>query len=107
MREIVSYFGDKDILFPKFQLVDNKTLGIRNKIQIYKAEDLKKNYCAILHISRKSRFLKKDVEVIEDIFKKIKIHFNHNFAKKMILIQSPLCSKAKVLMKAYKWGIFV
>lgn len=107
MREIIEYFTDKNILFPKFDLIDNKKLDVKSKIKIYKAIDLKNNYCAILHISRKSRFLQKDANNMEDAFHKLKQNLGHNFAKKMIFIQAPLCSKAKILLQSLKWKVFL
>jgi hypothetical protein len=106
MKEFVEYFGDRNILFPKLIVLNNKELGIKSKITIYKGEDLKKNYCAIFHINRKSRFIRKDVDVLESIADKLKLYFEHNFARKMLWIQAPFCSKAQVLIKQNKWEIF-
>ena len=107
MKQIVEYFREKNIIFPSFVLVDNKAVNVKSKIKIYKAIDLKNNYCSIIHITRKSRFLQKDSIKIQEILEVLKRHFNHNFAKQFILIQAPLCSKAKKFLEENKWKVFV
>lgn len=81
-----------------------KELGIRKKIGIYTAIDNLNQTYIFLHIIQKSRFLQKDVEKIEDIYTLIQSYTNTSFNKKYIIIESPLCSKAKAKLENNSWN---
>jgi hypothetical protein len=84
--------------------INPKDLSIRKKLDIFIASD-KNEQSLILHISQKSRFLKKDSEKIEEIY--LLIQANQDINSKIILIESPLCSKAKALLEEFSWKVIV
>jgi len=105
METIVEDFRKKGKLFKKLQPILPKELGIRNRIDIYKAVDLYGYFWAIISVSQKTRILLKDVAKFEEIYKKLVIYSDHNYKYKMIYIDAPLCSKAKKGFKELGWRI--
>lgn len=95
-----------DIEFTKLIQLDPKDLKIRKKIDIFVAENLENQSSLILQISQKSRFLQKDVDKIEDILQIIEENQNKNFENKYIVIEAPLCSKAKAKFETLAWSVF-
>ena len=105
MEIIVEDFRKKGKLFKKLQTISPKELGIRNRIDIYKAVDLHGYFWAIFSISQKTRILTKDVKKFEEIYHKLVLYSDHNYKYKMIYIDAPLCSKAKKGFKELGWRI--
>ncbi len=107
MKNITSFLSQKGFLFKKFNSIEPKTLGSRKKIQIFDTCNNKNNLISIFVIESKSRFLIKNAKELELLNNKLKITQDHNFKKTLILISSPLCSKAKAYMKdQLKWKVF-
>ncbi len=105
MKEITSYFSNKNIIFKEISEILPKQLGSRKKIQIYSATGIDKNYYAIFIINSKSRFIRKNAQDLLDLFSKLVEFKGHNFKKKELLISSPLCSKAKAFLKENNWRV--
>ncbi len=106
MKETVEILMKKKLIFKKLTEIDKKELKTRKKIRVYEGVDLKSYYFAIFLIKQKSRFLRKNVKEIEEIYERLKIIRDHNFKKKIFLHKCPLCSKAKEDLKNLKWKIF-
>ena len=105
MQAVVDSLRQKGKIYKKMQEVAPKELGVRNKIKIYKATDVKGYFWAIFAVSQKSRLLMKDVRKFEEIYSKLTLLFDHNFKHKIIFIDAPLCSKAKAAFKEAGWKI--
>ncbi|MGD9554225.1 MAG: hypothetical protein AB7D96_00935 [Arcobacteraceae bacterium] len=105
MKELTHYFNEKNILFKSIKHVDPKELNSRKKIEIYVATGIDKNYYAIFILNSKSRFLKKNAEELIELCGKLADLQGHNFKKKILLIGSPLCSKAKEFLKDNEWKV--
>ena len=105
MTKVVESFAKQGKIFKKLQEISPKELGIRNKIKIYKAVDLRGYFWAIFVISQKTRILQKDVAKFEEIYKKLVLFSDHNYKYKTIFIDAPLCSKAKEGFKASGWRV--
>lgn len=106
MKEIVEVIQKKKLLFKFLKPIEVKTLGSRKKIAIYLGVDLKKYYACILHISKKSRILRKEANELMEFHKKLEIFNESKITKKYIYIQAPLCSKAKALFESEKWTVW-
>ena len=102
---VVDSFRAKGKLFKKMQEVSPKELGIRNKIKMYKATDIAGYFWAIFAVSQKSRLLMKDVHKFEEIYNKLCLFSDHKYKHKILFIDAPLCSKAKVAFKKSGWKI--
>ena len=105
MQMVVDSLRQKGKIYKKMQEVTPKELGIRNKIRIYKATDIRGYFWAIFAISQKSRILMKDVHKMQEIYSKLSVFYEHNFKHKIIFIDAPLCSKAKLAFKEAGWKI--
>lgn len=106
MQTLVDALRLKGRIYKKMQEVPPKELGIRNKIKIYKATDIRGYFWAIFAISQKSRVVMKDVHKFEEIYAKLSIYFEHNFKHKILFIDAPLCSKAKEALGFKGWKIY-
>ncbi len=105
MNAIVELLLSKKLIFKKLRPIDKKALGTRKKIEIYEGVDLYSNYTAIFYLVQKSRFLRKNADELEALFEKLKEVQDHNYKRKIILYDMPLCSKAKALMKERGWRL--
>jgi len=89
------------------ETVDHKLLGIRKKIEISIANDLNDKTTIIFHIIQKSRFLQKDVVKIEDIRDIVMSNITYTITSKVLLIEAPLCSKAKDKLEELEWIVII
>ncbi|MBL1244415.1 MAG: hypothetical protein COA39_008510 [Sulfurimonas sp.] len=105
MQMIVDALRKKGKIYKKMLEISPKELGIRNKIKIYKATDTKGYFWAMFAVSQKSRILMKDVHKFQEIYAKLTLFCEHNFKHKIIFIDAPLCSKAKLAFKEAGWKI--
>jgi len=105
MKALIDQLQSKGKLYKELVEVAPKELKIRNKIRIYSALDTKGYYTAIFMVSQKSRLLMKDVIKFEEIYAKLVTYSGHNFKHKILIIDSPLCSKAKKAFGEAAWKI--
>ena len=105
MQMVVDSLRQKGKIYKKMQEVTPKELGVRNKIKMYKATDTRGYFWAIFAISQKSRILMKDVHKMQEIYAKLAVFCDHNFKHKIIFIDAPLCSKAKLAFIEAGWKI--
>ena len=106
LKALTQYFVNKNILFKQIEQITPKTLGSRKKIGIYSALGIDKNYYAIFIIDAKSRFLRKNAQDLLLLLEQLIAHEEHNFKKKILLISSPLCSKAKTFLQEEGWSVY-
>lgn len=107
MKELTNYFTKKDIIFKQISEIIPKELGSRKKIGIYQATSVKKEFYAIFIVDAKSRFLRKNADDLMALCETLSSHVDHNFKRKVLLISSPLCSKAKVYLEDNKWSVYI
>ncbi|WP_428026337.1 hypothetical protein [Arcobacter sp.] len=106
MKNLTNYFLEKkDIIFKDLNEVLPKELNSRKKIGIFSGTSVNKEYVAVFIYDAKSRFIRKNVDDLEEMFKALVEYKGHNFKKKFLLICSPLCSKAKKLLEENKWSV--
>ncbi len=105
MKEIVDRLREKDLIYRKLIMIDNKLLKTRKRVAIYEAVDFDRYYSAIFDLKQKSRFLRKDAEVLERLYARLKVLQDHNFKKKILLYDMPFCSHAKAQMKEEGWRL--
>lgn len=103
MKTLISLLLKRDYIYKSLVEIDKKTLGSRKKIDIYEGVDTKSYYAAIFVLVQKSRFLRKNADDLEMLFEKLKEVQDHNYKKKLLIYQMPLCSKAKEQMKQAGW----
>ena len=106
IKEITTFLNSKDFLFSSFESIEPKQLQSRKKIEIYSCTDIKKHFISVFVIDQKSRFLIKNAKEIDDLKNRLILLENHNFKKNIIIIKSPLCSKALNYFKENKWIVY-
>ncbi len=74
-------------------------LNTRKKLKAYLGINLKNEYCFIVKLEKKSRFLRKDIETLYEFMPK---EINFRYKKKILILNSPICSKAKEELKSWK-----
>lgn len=105
LRALTEYFVQKNVLFKEIESIEPKSLGSRKKIAIYAGVGIDKNYYAIFIVEAKSRFLRKNADDLMMLCSLLVEYKEHNFKKKILLISSPLCSKAKSYLKENGWKV--
>jgi len=106
MKDTVDFLSKKGYIFKKLDKIDNKTLGTKKRIEIYKGVDTNSYYSAIFVSKSKSRFIMKSANDIDELFEKLKQISGHNYKKKILLISSPICSKSQKFLKENGWKIY-
>ncbi len=105
MKNLTNYFNNKNILFKEIEQINPSSINSRKKLDIYCATSITKEYYAILIINQKSRFLRKNAQELIELCQKLAEFKDHNFKKKVLLISSPICSKAKEFLKDNGWSV--
>ncbi len=106
MKNIVEYLQQQNIIFKSFTPVSPKELGSRKKVDIYLGVDLKGFYADVMYLEKKSRVLRKEVETLLDLHTKLEQYIDSSIKKKYMIIEAPLCSKAKALLEEHGWKVW-
>ena len=107
MKELTTYYTNKNILFKEIKQIFPKELDSRKKIDIYGATTIDSKFYAIFIVDSKSRFIRKNADELMELCEKLATFVGYNFKKKELLISSPLCSKAKEYLKQNDWSVRV
>ena len=105
LKNLTHYFMNKNIIFKEIEEILPKTLGSRKKIEIFAGVGVDSNYYAVFIVNAKSRFLRKNADDLMMLCSQLIDYKEHNFKKKILLISSPLCSKAKSYLKENGWKV--
>ena len=103
MKTIVEQLRIHGILCRKLSEVSPKELGTRKRITLYVGVNLEGYYCSVMVLSKKSRVLRKEAEVLEELHQKMESWKGTRIPKKYIRVDAPLCSKAKAWMEQEGW----
>jgi len=74
-------------------------LNTRKKIKAFLGVNLKNEYCFILKLEKKSRFLTKDINILYEFIPK---EINFRYKKKILVLNGPICTKAKEKITDWK-----
>ncbi|PHR58943.1 MAG: hypothetical protein COA44_02010 [Arcobacter sp.] len=105
MKILVEQLRTNGRIYKKLEEIQAKDLKIRNKVRLYAALDLNRYYNAIIMVSQKSRLLMKDLVKFEEIVQKMALYRDHQFKGKVLILDAPMCSKAKTAFIKAKWKI--
>ena len=95
MKKIVDILRKNKIICKKLQKIDLKA---KKKINAYLGVNLKDEYCVVFEILKKSKFLSKDYEGLIKFLPEI----NFRYKKKVLILNSLICSKVKEKMRDWK-----
>jgi hypothetical protein len=105
LKNLIHYLNEKELHFKTLEEVSPKDLGSRKKIGIYHSVTINSDYYAIFIVESKSRFLRKNANDLMEMLESLKSYKNHNYKHQMLVISSPLCSKAKALLEENGWRV--
>lgn len=106
MKELVEFFNNKKIIFKKMEKLDKKVFNIRSKVDIYRAVNVSGYHCFIYIIYKKSHLINSDIENVLSNFIKINVD-DTTYKNKYLIINSSICSKARLKIEKYNWKIYV
>jgi hypothetical protein len=92
-------------IYKHIKQLEPKELKIRKKIDIFIATSQDDSLTLILHTEQKSRLLQKDVDKFEEIYTIVKQYIQQDINTKIVCIDSPLCSKAKLKFENINWTV--
>jgi len=95
-KEIVDILQKNGIICKELNEIP---LNTRQKVKAYLGVNLKNEYCYIIWWGKKSRFLRKDIDVLE---KFVRSEINFRYKKKILILNGEICSKAKEGLKEWR-----
>ncbi|UFS63499.1 hypothetical protein LOH54_05050 [Sulfurimonas sp. HSL-3221] len=104
-KPIIDRLNANGLIYKNLDEVQPKALGIRNRIRLFSATDRQGYYTAIFVVAQKSRVVMKDVEKLDVILRKLELYADHAFKHRVLMIDAPLCSKAKAAFKQQGWKL--
>ena len=105
MKNIVELLQKKQLIFKSVKEITPRDLGSRKKVTIFIGIDLQSYYNLIIKITKKSRILQKEVDDFILLHTKCEKYNDSAIKKKIIIINAPLCSKAKAKFKDNGWRV--
>ncbi len=106
MKELVEFFKKRGVLFRSLEPLDPKAFGIKKRLKLYRGVDLNGSFVLVVTIERKSRVLQKEAEGLESLAKEIEAKLSHRFKRRYLLLQAPICSKAKRWLQENGWRVY-
>jgi hypothetical protein len=97
-------FSKKKLPYKTMHEVLPSAIGVRKKVRLFHTLH-NSALCAIVALSQKSRVLLKDVDVLESIVEKMAVNSGCEYDEKLLLIEAPLCSKARKALEEEGWDI--
>ena len=89
-KSVVDFLSDKSIIFKSIRVIEPKELGSRKRVDIYLAVDMRDYYNLIISISKRSRFIQKDVKDLIELHKRVEEFKDSKIKKKLLLIDGDL-----------------
>jgi hypothetical protein len=90
--------------YQQMQEITPASIGIRKKVRLFMARR-EGRLSAIVALEQKSRVVLKDVVVLESIVEKMEHLVAADFTAKVLLMEAPLCSKARRALEEQGWDI--
>ncbi|MDY0195186.1 MAG: hypothetical protein WC253_00615 [Sulfurovaceae bacterium] len=106
MKSVVEFLSHKKIICKTLSQIMPSTLESRKKVDIYFGVNLKGYYCSVFAITKKSRVLRKEAEELLELHSRLETNNNSKINHKYLIIQAPLCSKAKALLEELDWKVW-
>lgn len=92
-------------LFSSFTSISPSILGTRRKMVIYKGIDTAQYYHIVFSVDQKSRFGLKHAAEMVDFEERLTLLMRHHFKYKHLLLNAPLCSKARQMLQIDGWNL--
>jgi len=105
MGEIVDTLATNGIVCKKIASIDNAQLQSRKKIACFLGVDATSHYVGLWRRFSNSRLVMKEAEEFFDLQKRLEDVRAHRVLKNILIVQSPVCSKALHVMKQKGWKV--
>ncbi len=105
MKELVEFFKQSGLLFRSLESLEPKAFGIKKRVELFRGLDTQNFFILVVRVAKKSRILQKEVQELEKMAKKIEAKLGHGFKRRFLLIQGPICSKAKKELEEIGWSV--
>lgn len=106
MKSVVERLAKANIIFKSLRPIAPQELGKKKQIEIYIGTQLNGYYALILGVERKSRIVRKNANDYVALHQQAQIYNDSKIYKKYILVNAPLCSKAKAILIEEGWRLF-
>jgi len=106
MKDIVEFFAKKNIVFKSLKSIAPKELNSRKRVEIYLGVDLQGYFVMVMKLEKSSRVLRKEVEGLFDLHTRLEKLCDSSIHKRYIIINAPLCSKAKEMLISNGWRVW-
>jgi len=105
LKKIVDLLCAKGIFLKSLDEIDLAILKTRKKIKVFSGITDKRYFIVIFTINQKSRFIVKNAKEIIELENRLEVVRNHAYKKKYMVLESPLCSRAKAFLTKENWKI--
>ncbi|MDD5405574.1 MAG: hypothetical protein PHE73_01375 [Sulfurovaceae bacterium] len=106
MKSVVEFLSQKKIICKSLSSISPSILESRKKVDIYFGVNLKGYYCSVFAITKKSRILRKEAEELTELHSRLEANNNSKINHKYLIVQAPLCSKAKAFLEELDWKVW-
>jgi len=106
LKNVVDTLNSYNIELLKLEEVSITLLGSRKKMRLFCGLTQKKYYICIFFVEQKSRFLRKNANELLELQEKLEKLRNRRYKKRVLLLSSSICSKAKSFLIGKGWKIY-
>ncbi len=104
MKEVLEKLSSKH-LFTSFVSLETSFLQTRRKMKVFKGIDTHRFFHLVFSMPQKSRFVYAHAVELLDFEAQVSAWIGHSFKYKALVLNAPLCSKARILLEAKSWSI--
>ena len=105
MQTVTNLLVNNGLLFTKFENVPLKALGSRKQLTCYFGINSKREFSVVFVNFSKTRLLRKELLVMEDLVVKLEIIKSCKIKSKVLFLKTDICSKALVDFKKSRWRV--
>jgi len=95
-KELIELLNKNGIICKKLEEIN---LNTKKRVKAFLGVNLKNEYCFILKMEKKSRFITKDIDTLYEFMPE---EINFRYKRKILILNSPICSKAKEKISEWK-----
>ena len=106
MNSLVDTLSQKGYILKSLINIPLKALGSRKRVECFLGVDLKSNYVCIIRRDSKVKLLSKEYEELNALVVKLQELRDHNIFKKILFVESEVCSKVMSKSKNDSWRIW-
>ena len=106
MNLLVDALNQKGCILKSLINIPLKSLGSKKRVECFLGVDLKSNYVCIIKRDSKVKLLSKEYEELNALVDKLQKLRDHNIFKRILFIDSEVCSKVANRAKNDSWRVW-